>query len=212
MQTKRDQRSSQIPFLAVYAGMCAIFAGWGALGIAGVDFAGLVGLGAIAQFALASVAFAGLIYFILQLGSGSVTRLRVNSSGLEFIKLNGKSLFVRWSDPALKVNLHHLEASPDGILPKRDARRAHPRWVDAWRPNHRFMALETTLPDAAVAPIVDAARAGGPTVDQVRVAYYWHSAPKSPGFLSWDVEGQVTAPHELNGVMTRIRGPSASPD
>ena len=211
IEERHDQRVNQGPFVAIYAGAGAVFAIWGALGLLGFNV-GFNGAGALAMVLIGGTIAVLGAYAIRWFGSNSAVQLRVDDSGLTFRRKNGKVVQLRWADPRLKFNLSHLAGDPNRVFGKSDARYARPYWVDVWTSASRYYKLETTLPREASEAIQERAREQGVGVSILRVAFYWHSAPKSPGWLDWDPEGKVGEGRTLNGVITKFRGPQAAPD
>ena len=207
----KGERSSVGPFVVIYAGAGGVFAVFGGLGLLG-RFNAFSGIPGVVALTVGIVVVVAGIVGLRSLGSGMVVRLRIDDTGLTFTRKNGKVLQTRWDDPQLRVNLDHFAGDPKEVLPTTDARYKRPYWVDVWTPRSRLIALETTLPEEAFVAILDRAERGGARASQSRVAFYWHSAPKSPGWLAFDNEGSVGKGRSLNGEVTRLRGRSAPVD
>lgn len=201
-----DFRSRQQPFFLIYSGLGFAFIALGALFALGFFGGNLVGGVATA---VVGAAFAVLMIFLSRwLVGREPVRLDLTETSLEFVRAKGSSLRLDWSDLNLKFNLARFDGDPKGVLPEKDARRGRPEWVDVWQPPSRFVKLETTLPEGATATILSEAQRRGLTVTPIRVAFWWHSAPKSPGWLDYDVEGALKGKHLLNGRIVRVRGPA----
>jgi hypothetical protein len=207
-EEKKSERSSFGPFVAAYAGMGGVFAVIGGLALLGVND-GFAGVAGIAALSIGLVVLITGALAIKKMGGGMAVRLRLDDTEMVFTRRNGTTLSVRWDDPGLRINLDHLAGDPDKALPRRDARYRRPYWIDVWTPKSRFYALETTLPEEAFVAVLERSRRKRVQVSQSRVAFYWHTAPKSPGWLDFDAEGKVGPGRELNGEVNRLRGPSA---
>lgn len=173
---------------------------------------GVSGTFAVILLVIGAVVLVLGVVAIQKLGSSAAVRLRIGDDGLSFVRKNGKVLSVRWDDPGLKLNLSRLEGDPNKVLIKGDARGLRPFWVDVWTTKRHWIALETTLPQESLGAIRERARARGVRIKESRVAFYWHSAPKSPGWLDYDLEGSVGKGRSLNGEITKLRGPQQSFD
>ena len=207
----KGERSSVGPFVVVYAGAGGFFALLGSLGLLGVlgEWGGVPGIVALA---VGLLVVAAAIIGMRAIGSGMAVRLRLDDTGVAFTRRNGKIVSAKWDDPGLRINLDHLQGDPAKVLPRTDARFKRPFWVDVWTAKSRFMALETTIPEEAFSALLDRANRNGVRVSQTRVAFYWHDAPKSPGWLDFDNEGSLGADRTLNGEVNRLRGRAAPHD
>lgn len=201
-----DFKSRLRPFFLIYTGLGFAIAALGALlslGFFGGNLViGLVTIVAGVGFAILMLVLPGRILGQYPVGI-SLTQTR-----LEIVRANGATVAVDWDNPSFKVDLAELTGNPQGILPRNDARWTRPQWIDVFQPPSRMIKVETTLPIGATATILREAGRRGLTVTPVRVAFWWHSAPKSPGWLDHDVEGALRPKHALNGQIFRIRGPA----
>ena len=201
-----EYRKTSGPAIATFAALGVAFA------IASAYFLYLergVAIDALAATGLliGSLAVAGFcIYAFLRLGGRTAVRLRVDESGITFVRANGREERRQWNDPRLKVDVSSYSGRPEDVFSKTDAKFHHPFWVSAWSPNGRYVALETTIPNDALRAIVDQARASQVSAQMVRVAFFWHDVRREPGYLDMEEEGAMTAGHQLNGEITRIRG------
>jgi hypothetical protein len=204
-EEKKGERASAGPFVAIYAGMGVVFAILGGLGLLGVDD-GFVGLAGAVTF-LIGLVIAGLgLFAIKRMGTGMASVLVVSDDGVAFTRRNGKSVELRWDDPHFKLDLAYFSGDATKVLPKGDARAIRPYWVDVWTRQGRSISLETTLPDDAVKSILERAASKQVRTSHTLVAYYWQSAPKSPGWLAFDDENKLQQGHVPNGERWLIRG------
>jgi len=201
---QKDFSSRQGPFFSIYIVLGAGLVVLGAVFSFGVD-GGTPLLGGI--LIACGAAFAIGNYYVVRYTAGNrVVGLRLTDQTVEFQKVGRVPIVVEWGDPSLKVDLAQFLSNAEKHLPRGDARLDHPQWVDVFRPPSRFVKLETTLPPAAFDTILREAQRRNLTVQEFRVAFYWHSAPRSPGWLAYDKEGSVGPKHELNGRVVQIRG------
>lgn len=136
---------------------------------------------------------------------GGVDGLSIDEDGFRLSRTNGKTFSARWTDDNLRFNIGELYAPTDHVLPKSDARRTHPQWIEVFAPSSQRVKLETTLPAPAVAALMhEVTRRAIPT-RRIRVAYYWYSHGKG-AWLANEVEGEVSKGHELNGFQIQVRG------
>jgi len=199
------------PFIAVYAGLGVALTVLGTAWYFGFQGGSPVSVSIGCIVVGFAILVAGSIA-MWRLGSTVVIRHQVGPTGIAFQRRNGKSLSVGWSDPTLKVNLFSLEGDASKVLPRGDARLIRPNWVDVFSAKHHFVRLETTIPVEASAALVEQARGHGVRLSRTRAAFFWQSAPKSPGWLDWQEDGHVTDGHPLNGELVKLRGPEARPD
>jgi hypothetical protein len=196
--------STQGPFVIVGIGFGCMLAVLGIvfyLGYAG----GTPTLGLVTAVSGAGFAIATTIGVRYTMGS-EVVGLRIHESRIEFSRQNRRGLVIEWADPSLKLNLCQFLADPGFQLPQGDARRIHPQWIDVFQPPSRRWKVETTVPPEALRALQREAARHGLLITPVRVAYWWHSVPKGPGYLDFDPEGQLGTKRQLNGLVTRIRG------
>ena len=147
-----------------------------------------------------------MILYSRSIGAKEVVALRLNETTLDFVRRKSPPLTLGWTDPSLKLDLSQIVASPEAVLPKRDARATHPQWVDVFQPPSRRVTLETTLSPEAFTALIQEVQNRKLTVNPVQVAFYWHRAPRSPGWLAHDVEGQLGPQRTLNGRIIQVRG------
>lgn len=211
VEEQTGERRSAGPFVAVYAGMGGVLVILGALGLLGLD-PGVTGLAAEGMLIGGAAIAATATFAVFYMGSGMPVRLHVDDVGVTLTRRNGKAAGVRWDDRDLRIDLLHFSGDKEKVLPRSDARYRRPFWVDVWTTKSRYSALETTLPEEGFDAILERARARGVKVFATRVSFYWHSAPKSPGWLAYDEEAGLAAGRVLNGEVNKLRGPDAPID
>jgi len=132
--------------------------------------------------------------------------LRIDERGVEFVPPGGKSIRAEWTDPSFKVDLREFTTDRERVLRKGDPRVANPQWVSFYAPPRRSPRLETTAPPEALRAILERAEAHGLLVRPVRVGFYWYHVARGPGFLAYEVEGDIQRADRVNGVIQRVRG------
>jgi hypothetical protein len=191
-------------FFVIYIGLGCTFVILGVLfffGYAGgTPNLGLATAGLGAAFAVA------MVYAVSYTTGSEVVELRLTADRLEFVRLKRPSLILEWSDPSLKLNVSEFLLDAEKHLPKGDARRGHPQWIDAFQPPARRIKVETTLPPESIPILVREAERHEEIIRPLRVAFWWHPMPKSPGFLDHDVEGNLGPNRLLNGRLIQFRG------
>jgi hypothetical protein len=151
-------------------------------------------------------------YAVHSLGKNEVSKLVIDVTGLKFTRKNGKMQTWNWNSPTLHVDLCKFETSPEKVIPKDDARLVRPYWVNVYEPPSKTFRVQTTVPPYAIGAIAAKARNSGVIVRNVRVAFYWRSAPKTPGSLDMEMEGRLTHGRKVNGTVTQLRSASEARD
>jgi hypothetical protein len=176
----------------------AILASAGRLG-GGVALAvGLV-LGAVVLFAFS-------ISVGRSVAATPASDLVVDNQGIRFGQPGGRSVAVDWNDPSLKVDLRQFTVDREQVLRTGDPRSTHPQWLSFYAPPRRSPRVETTVPVEAVPVILRAAQEHGVELRPVKVGFYWYHVARGPGFLAYEVEGDLQRAKGINGVITRLRG------
>ncbi|MGP8075273.1 MAG: hypothetical protein ACLP8Y_00805 [Thermoplasmata archaeon] len=157
---------------------------------------------------------AAVALFALSIRAGrSVTpteasELVIDDQGIRFGPPGGRTVRVDWNDPSFKVDLRQFTADRDEVLRTGDPRSTYPQWLSFFAPPRRSPRIETVVPVEAIPAILRAAEGHGLTVRPVKVGFYWYHVARGPGFLAYEVEGDLQRARTINGVITRLRGPA----